>query len=69
MDGDKVKEARKGLAPKTTAERVAAMRAARDALGLKRLDLYAHPDDWPAIKALAAKLQRKRERDAKRAKG
>lgn len=46
-------------AAKTTAERVQAMRAARDALGLKRLELYAHPDDWPAIKALAEKLQRK----------
>jgi hypothetical protein len=22
--------------------------------------LYAHPDDWPAIKALAEKLQRRR---------
>jgi len=30
------------------------MRAARDAMGLKRLELYAHPDDWPQIKALAA---------------
>ena len=40
--------------------RVAAMRAARYALGMKRLELYAHPDDWPAIKALAEKLQRKR---------
>ena len=47
-------------AAKTTAERVAAMRAARDLLGLKRLELYAHPEDWPAIKALAEKLQRKR---------
>lgn len=46
--------------PKTTSERVQAMRAARDALGLKRLELYAHPEDWPAIKALAEKLQRKR---------
>ena len=36
------------------------LRAARDALGLKRLELYAHPDDWPAIKALAEKLQRRR---------
>jgi len=51
--------------PKTTSERVAAMRAARDALGLKRLELYAHPDDWPAIKALAEKLQRRRARAAK----
>ena len=46
-------------AAKTTAERVAALRAAR-ALGLKRLELYTHPEDWPAIKALAEKLQRKR---------
>jgi len=47
-------------AAKTTSERVAQMRAARDALGLKRLELYAHPDDRPAIKTLAEKLQRKR---------
>ena len=46
--------------PKTTSERVQAMRASRDALGLKRLELYAHPEDWPAIKALAERLQRKR---------
>ena len=44
-------------AAKTTAERVAALRAARDAMGLKRLELYAHPEDWPAIKALAAPWQ------------
>lgn len=49
---------------KTTAERVAALRAARDALGLKRLELYAHPDDWPAIKTLAEKLQRRRAKMA-----
>ncbi len=55
-------EARKGLVPKTTTERVAAMRAARDAQGLKRLELYAHPEDWPAIKLLAEKLQRKRSK-------
>jgi len=47
-------------AAKTPTERVAAMRAIRDALGLRRRELYAHPDDWPAIKALAEKLQRKR---------
>lgn len=41
-------------------DRVAKMRADRDALGLKRLELYAHPEDWPAIKALAEKLQRRR---------
>jgi len=47
-------------AAKTTSERVAKLRADRDALGLKRLELYAHPEDWPAINALAEKLQRKR---------
>lgn len=41
-------------------DRVAKMRADRDALGLKRLELYAHPEDWPAIKALSERLQRKR---------
>lgn len=52
---------------KTTAERVAKLRADRDALGLRRLELYAHPDDWPAIKALAEKLQRKRARQSRAA--
>jgi hypothetical protein len=47
-------------AAKTTAERVAALRLARDALGLKQLELYAPPEDWPQIKALAEKLQRRR---------
>ena len=56
-------------AAKTTSERVQAMRAARDALGLKRLELYAHPEDWPAIKALAERLQKKRARLAKQKAG
>ncbi len=56
-------------AARTTSERVAAMRAARDALGLKRLELYAHPDDWPQIKALAEKLQRRRARSVAKAAG
>lgn len=47
-------------AAKTSGERMAAMRAARYALGLRRLELYAHPADWLEIKALAEKLQRKR---------
>ena len=41
----------------TTNERVQKMRAEREALGLKRLELYAHPDDWPAIKALDQGLE------------
>jgi hypothetical protein len=31
--------------------------------GLTRLELYAHPEDHASIKALAAKLQRKRMKD------
>ena len=50
--------------PKTGAERIQAMRAARDAAGLRRLEVYVHPDDWPRVKALAARLQRKREKAA-----
>ncbi len=45
---------------KTTTERVASLRAARDAQGLKLLELYTHPEDWPVIKALAERLQRRR---------
>lgn len=47
--------------PKTTAQRVQALRQRRDALGLVRLELYAHPDDWTQIKALAEKLQKVRD--------
>lgn len=56
-------------AAKTTSERVEKLRQEREALGLLRRELYAHDDDWPKLQELAAKLQRKRERDAKRAKG
>jgi hypothetical protein len=54
---------------KTTRQRVTAMRLARDALGLKRLELYAHPEDWPQIKARAEKLQARRPRRDKREAG
>ncbi len=60
-------------AAKTTGERVEKLRKERAALGLKRKEVYVHDDDWPQVQvqvlALAEKLQRKRERDAKRAKG
>ena len=36
------------------------MRAAREAQGLRRLELYAHADDWPQIKALSEKLAKRR---------
>ena len=49
-------------AAKTPSQRVEALRKRRDELGLKRRELYAHDDDWPAVQALAVKLRRKRER-------
>jgi len=47
---------------KTVAERLRESRQRRSAAGLVRLDLWVHPDDREAIKAHAAKLQRKREK-------
>lgn len=55
--------------PLTTTERVEKLRQERETLGLRRRELYAHDEDWPKLQELAAKLQRKRERNAKRAKG
>lgn len=46
---------------KTANERVAALRGRAAAAGLKRLELYAHPDDWPEIQAIAKKLRSQRE--------
>jgi hypothetical protein len=44
----------------TANERKAAERERRKQAGLTRLELYVHPEDHEPIKALAAKLQRKR---------
>ena len=56
-------------AAKTTSQRVEKLRQEREALGLKRRELYAHDDDWPKLQELAAKLQRKREGLSKQGKG
>lgn len=45
---------------KKSTESVAEFRKRAKAMGLKRLDIYAHPEDFPAIKAYAKKLQKKR---------
>jgi hypothetical protein len=50
------------VSAKTLSERQAALRQRRAALGLTRLEVFAHPDDHPPIKELAAKLRRKREK-------
>lgn len=44
----------------TVAARVAALRERRAALGLTRLELYAHPEDHEALKKLARRLAKKR---------
>jgi hypothetical protein len=44
----------------TSTARVQALRDRRTSLGLTRLEIYAHPADHAAIKALAAKLTKKR---------
>lgn len=54
------------MTAKTSAERKAAERQRRTDAGLVRLELYAHPEDHEAIKALSDRLQRKRARVEKR---
>lgn len=49
-------------------ERKAKERADRKALGLKRLELYAHPEDHTEVKEAAAKIARRRARLAKQEK-
>jgi NADPH-dependent ferric siderophore reductase len=51
------------MTAKTATERVYAMRQRRADLGLVRLDVYAHKDDHPAIKALTEKLTNKRMKE------
>jgi hypothetical protein len=53
---------------KTTAERVDELRERREALGLKRRELYAHDDDWAQIVKLAMRLQMKRTKAAAKQK-
>jgi hypothetical protein len=49
--------------PRTNAQRQAAYKARREAMGLKRVpSLWAHPEDVPAIRAYVAKLNKRRER-------
>jgi hypothetical protein len=45
---------------KPTAQRVASLRQRRASQGLVRLEIYVHPDDRAAIKALAQQLHRTR---------
>jgi hypothetical protein len=48
-------------AARTNAQRQAAYKARREAMGLKRVpSLWAHPEDVPAIRAYVAKLNKRR---------
>jgi hypothetical protein len=48
------------MTPKTTSERMSALRKRRKEAGLTRLELWARPEAHESIKAFAAKLQRKK---------
>lgn len=47
---------------KTSQERLQALREKRAQMGLKRFDIYLHPQDWPAVKRFVARLAKRRER-------
>jgi hypothetical protein len=53
------------MTAKTIAQRVADLRARREALGLTRLELWARPEDHEYLKAKAEWLQKRRERRSK----
>jgi hypothetical protein len=46
--------------PLSPAERKQAERDRKKAQGLKRGDVWVHPDDWPRLRELEKKLQKKR---------
>lgn len=48
----------------TATARVAALRQRRAEQGLVRLDLYVHPDDHAAVKAVAQALTQRRSSNA-----
>jgi len=50
--------------PKTSTDRVRILRAARAAQGLRRLELYVHPEDWPEIKRKAEQVAKRRKAKA-----
>lgn len=54
---------------KTNAQRQADLKDRRLAAGLVQWKVWVHPDDVPALKEVADKLARKRERLSKQGKG
>jgi hypothetical protein len=51
------------MTAKTPSERIQALRQRREALGLTRLELYAHPADHPDIKRYARTKAIKRQKE------
>lgn len=46
------------MTAKTDRERKQAERERRQALGLKRYELWLHPSQWPAVQRYVARLKR-----------
>lgn len=47
---------------KTTAQRKAAERERKAAQGLKRYEVWLHPEDWREVKAVLDRVKRRRAR-------
>jgi hypothetical protein len=54
------------MTAKTNTQRADDLRERRELLGLKRREVYAHDDDWPALRERAAKMVDKRETTARK---
>jgi hypothetical protein len=50
------------MTSKSGAERLAELRARRRKEGLKPVEVWAHPDDHPAIKRYVERLAKRREK-------
>ncbi len=53
------------MTTKPATNRMAALRQRRSDEGLKRMEIWAHPDDHAAIKSAAAKITAKRAKGCK----
>lgn len=54
------------MTAKPATQRMDELRTRRKALGLSRLELYAHPEDKERITAYAQRLQRRRIKEKKK---
>ena len=54
------------MTAKPATERMAELRKRRQEAGLTRVELWVHQDDLEAVKAMAEKLRKRREKAAQR---